>query len=376
LKERYEHAGKNYKRIQNTREQHRLQLEQKEITLTDLSEKKRLTNEEQNHLEEQIGVFAKEREQIQTRLQTEEQVLTSIRENLESSEAQLRELRHRLNEISDRKQEIELKLTELRLKREHLRGSILHEYSIDLETLPLPEEIENPVDETQTARVQELKNKLTQMGPVNLMAIQEYKDLEERFQFLTQQEADLTQAMDTLRQVIQKINRTTSQLFNETFTKVNEKFGFVFSSFFEGGKAELVLVELENSSESGVEIHAQPPGKRLRNLTLLSGGEKALTAIALLFATFLIHPSPFCLLDEIDAPLDEENIRRFTKVLLQMINHSQFIVITHNKRTMEIAHALYGITMEEPGVSRLISVKLQEGSAPQGEVLEETPVNA
>jgi len=376
LKERYDHACKNHQRIQTSREQHRLQLQQKENSLAELSEKKRLTRQEQNDLEEQIGILAQERNEMQNRLQSEELVLTSIGENLDSSETQLRELRHRLNEISERKQEIELKLTELRLKREHLRGSILHEYSVDLETLPRPEDIETPVDGTQKARVQELKNKLIQIGPVNIMAIQEHQELEERFQFLTQQEADLTQAIDSLRQVIQKINRTTSQLFNETFTKVNEKFAYVFSSFFEGGKAELVLVELENATEPGVEIHAQPPGKRLRNLTLLSGGEKALTAIALLFATFLIHPSPFCLLDEIDAPLDEENIRRFTKVLLQMVSHSQFIVITHNKRTMEIAHALFGITMEEPGVSRLISVKLQEGLTTQSTTLEKSPVNA
>ncbi len=375
LKERHEHACANLHRTRQALEQHSQTTRQKKNTLIDLSDKKRNTDQEKHDLEAQVGLYFQEREQLQVSLQDQEQILTSIGEKLESCEAQLRNLRHQRNVFSDQKQEIELKLTELRLKRDHLRNSLLSDYGVDLEALTQEPETENTDRETQNERVLELKNRLSQIGPVNLMAIQEYKELEERHQFLSQQESDLTQAMDTLRQAILKINRTTSRLFHETFTKVNEKFGEVFSSFFEGGKAELVLVDLENSTDPGVEIHAQPPGKRLRNLTLLSGGERALTAIALLFSTFLIHPSPFCVLDEIDAPLDEENIRRFTKVLLQMINHSQFIVVTHNKRTMEMAHALYGITMEEPGISRLISVKLRE-EANQGHRLEETTVNA
>lgn len=204
-----------------------------------------------------------------------------------------------------------------------------------------------------------LKTKREQMGLINPAAIDEYEELRQRYEFLTKQETDLTQSIDDLRSAIGKINRTTKTLFLETFAKLNEKFGELYGQFFEGGQASLTLLDEENPLESGIEIMAQPPGKRLRTIHLLSGGEKALTAIALLMASFLIAPSPFCLLDEIDAPLDEENIRRFTTVLKRMVGQTQFLVVTHNKRTMEIADQLYGVTMEEPGISKIISVKFE-----------------
>jgi chromosome segregation protein len=176
--------------------------------------------------------------------------------------------------------------------------------------------------------------------------------------------------MESLRQVIAKINKTTQSLFVDTFQLLNQKFGETFVSFFGGGKAELVLVDPDHPLESGIEMVAQPPGKKPRSITLLSGGEKALTAISLLFATFLIHPSPFCLLDEIDAPLDEENTRRFTLALTEMSRQTQFIVVTHNKRSMEIADVLYGVTMEETGLSKLVSVRLNEKAQSNGHPVE------
>lgn len=203
-----------------------------------------------------------------------------------------------------------------------------------------------------------LKAKLDQLGPVNPAAIEEYQELEQRFEFLTKQESDLTQSMEDLRSAITKINRTTRSLFLETFAQLNRQFGELFSRFFQGGQASLTLLDEDNPLDSGIEIMAQPPGKRLRTIHLLSGGEKALTAISLLMASFLIAPSPFCLLDEIDAPLDEENVRRFTTVLKSMAQQTQFIIVTHNKRTMEVADQLYGVTMEEPGISKMISVRL------------------
>ncbi|MDC4223576.1 MAG: AAA family ATPase [Candidatus Manganitrophus sp.] len=211
-----------------------------------------------------------------------------------------------------------------------------------------------------------LRRSLDEMGPVNIGAIEEYRELETRYQFLTSQETDLTTSMESLRQAIAKINKTTQSLFTDTFHLLNEKFKQVFVSFFGGGKAELILLDEAHPLESGIEMVAQPPGKKPRSITLLSGGEKALTAISLLFATFLIHPSPFCLLDEIDAPLDEENTRRFIKAIDDMSQQTQFIVITHNKRTMEIADVLYGVTMEETGLSRLISVDLNEKQGANG----------
>jgi chromosome segregation protein len=164
--------------------------------------------------------------------------------------------------------------------------------------------------------------------------------------------------MASLRAIITRINRTTKQLFLETFQELQTKFHEVFRNFFEGGRAELVLVEDEETTEPGVDIVAQPPGKRLKNIAMLSGGERALTAMALIFASFLIRPTPFCVLDEIDAPLDEENTLRFTRVLRDLAARTQFIIITHSKPTMEMADALYGVTMEEAGVSSLVSVRL------------------
>jgi chromosome segregation protein len=217
-------------------------------------------------------------------------------------------------------------------------------------------------------KLQKIRDRLDRMGPINLAAIEEHRELEERHKFLTAQEEDLAQSIGALKEIINRINRTTKQMFLETFAELQQKFGEVFTRFFPGGRAELVLVEPEageegeagTRSEPGVDIAAQPPGKRLKSITMLSGGEKTLTAMALIFASFLIRPTPFCILDEIDAPLDEENIGRFTGVLRELAEAAQFLVITHNKRTMAVADSLFGVTMEEPGVSKLVSVRLAD----------------
>jgi len=261
------------------------------------------------------------------------------------------------------KQEIhalEMSRTELRMSLEHLVQRLDSSHHRRMEDLiqELGEFMLNP-QETQD-QLQQLRSKLSEIGPVNLMAIEEYRGLEERYQFLTAQEADLTQSIETLQKVITQINRTTKKLFMESYEKLRQTFSEMFTAFFQGGRADLILLDEANPLESGLDIIAQPPGKRFRNISLLSGGEKALTAIALLFSSFLIHPSPFCVLDEIDAQLDEENNRRFLTVLQRLTDRSQFIIITHNKRTMEAASALYGVTMGEPGVSRLVSVHLEK----------------
>jgi len=206
-------------------------------------------------------------------------------------------------------------------------------------------------------QVTELQSRLDAMGPVNAEAIQEYDELEERFKFLSQQHEDLVKAKEQLLQVIAKINSTTKQLFSETFEKVRENFQTIFTELFGGGKANLILLDENDPLESGIEIVAKPPGKQLQSITLLSGGEKTLTATALLFSIYMVKPSPFCVLDELDAPLDESNINRFIRILQRFITMSQFVVITHNKRTIGMADALYGITMEEHGVSKVVSVK-------------------
>jgi chromosome segregation protein len=211
---------------------------------------------------------------------------------------------------------------------------------------------------TADEMVLDLRAKIDRMGPVNMMAIDQFDDLESRHAFLTAQRKDLIDSIAATGEAIKKIDKTTKQRFSEAFAVINQNFERTFKTLFGGGRAGLVLLDESDALESGIDIIAQPPGKRLQNVQLLSGGEKALSAMALMFAIFQYRPSPFCLLDEIDAPLDDANIGRFVEMLQGMQDHTQFILITHNRKTMEIADRLYGVTMEEPGVSKLISVQL------------------
>jgi chromosome segregation protein len=190
------------------------------------------------------------------------------------------------------------------------------------------------------------------------VALDEYEELKERYDFLMGQKGDLEGAMDDLRRAISRINRTTTRQFSETFEAVRGKFQEVFVKVFKGGRGDLVLTDEKDLSTTGIEIVAQPPGKRLQDIDLLSGGEKALVAIALLFSFFLVKPTPFCLLDEVDAPLDDANIGRFVALVSELSTTSQFILVTHNKKTIEMSNILYGITMETPGISKVVSVSL------------------
>jgi chromosome segregation protein len=210
------------------------------------------------------------------------------------------------------------------------------------------------------AELARCKAALERLGPVNVLAVQEHDEQEQRLVFLTTQRTDVAQSVDSLRRTIREINEASSERFRATFDAVNRSFGAVFARLFRGGEAEMRLMDDEDPLESGIEIVARPPGKRLQNLMLLSGGEKALTAIALLFALFQIKPSPFCILDEVDAPLDDVNTLRFIDLLRELAGETQFIIITHNKLTMEVAACLYGVTMEEKGVSKLVAVELDE----------------
>ena len=207
------------------------------------------------------------------------------------------------------------------------------------------------------AEIERLRKRCESFGAVNLVAIEEFDELKARFEFLTKQQSDLITAKESLHQTILKINRQTRQMFMETFTKVSEEFRIYFRMLFGGGEAQLILLDPENVLESGIEIVARPPGKKLQNISLLSGGEKSLTAIALVFGVFKVNPSPFCVLDEIDAALDESNVGRFSYLLKDFAKIAQFIVITHNKKTISSADVMYGITMQETGVSKIVSVK-------------------
>jgi chromosome segregation protein len=208
--------------------------------------------------------------------------------------------------------------------------------------------------------VAELRQKLERMGQVNLMAIEEYEALEERHQFLVTQNEDLSQARATLLGIVARIDETIRAMFLDTFESVCENFRIYYRRLFNGGQARIYLLDEDDPLESGIEIEARPPGKKPQTISLLSGGEQAMTAIALLFSIFKARPSPFCVLDEVDAPLDDANIGRFLDLVDEFTNESQFIIITHNKQTMSRASALYGVTMQELGVSQLVSVRFDE----------------
>jgi chromosome segregation protein len=227
---------------------------------------------------------------------------------------------------------------------------------------PTPEElaeIEGTDWEVVKNDVLALRQRLQSMGPVNLVAIEEYGELKQRFEFLRAQSDDLVKSKNALLQAIDEINRTSERQFSDTFEQIRKNFAQTFNTLFGGGVADLHLVATEDPLESGIEIAAQPPATRLRSISLLSGGQKTMTAVALLFAIYLVKPSPFCVLDELDAPLDESNIGRFTNLLKQFTEGSQFIIITHNKRTIAASQSIYGVTMEERGVSKVVSLRFQ-----------------
>ncbi|MEO6955026.1 MAG: chromosome segregation protein SMC [Polyangia bacterium] len=253
---------------------------------------------------------------------------------------------------------LEMKRHEISSARRQLEEVIAERYRLDIVTELTSHHLRPLFSSGEESRVKELRGLIERMGEINLHAIEEYNELDARFTFLTSQKTDLETALQQLEEAIARINKTSKERFREVFDLVNERFQQVFPRCFKGGQARLILTDEDNILESGIEIIAQPPGKKNATVELLSGGEKAMTAVALIFSIFLIKPSPFCLLDEVDAPLDEANVGRFNDLVRELTDRSQFIVITHNKRTMQIADTLYGVTMEEPGISKLVSVNL------------------
>lgn len=267
--------------------------------------------------------------------------------------------RQELDKIKNRLYELQMQDKDIDYKYSSVKERMLQAYKIDLECMVV-ESVPQDVN-LLTQEIEELKERLDSYGTVNLVAIEEYDELKKRYDFLIQQQTDLLNAKETLHQAIVKINRTTKQMFLETFEKVKEEFRSYFRLLFNGGDAQVFLIDEQDPLESGIEIICRPPGKKLQNVLLLSGGEKSMSAIALIFAIFKVKPSPFCVLDEIDAALDEANVDRFSRVLQEFAKGSQFIVITHNKKTIANANVMYGITMEQSGVSKIVSVKFAKG---------------
>jgi chromosome segregation protein len=304
----------------------------------------------------------------------------------------LRARRKSLSDLHDARGKEEVRQTQMQLKIESLTEHVMRRYQVDLgEFAPdryafaktfraqikqrgaaereMAVDDAAAFDETQLREIiEQLTRQLDAMGPVNLDAVHEYDELEERHKFLETQNNDLTASRRELLDVIARINQTTEKLFAETFAQVRINFREMFAELFGGGRADLALLDEGDALNCGIDIIAKPPGKQLQSVSLLSGGERAMTAVALLFAIYMVRPSPFCILDEMDAPLDESNINRFIRVLERFVAQSQFVIITHNKRTIAKADILYGVTMEERGISKLVGMRLTEAK-PEGATL-------
>ena len=245
------------------------------------------------------------------------------------------------------------------VRLDNLLEILSNDYSMTYEKAKETYELNIPVDEARTL-VTKLKREIKSLGEVNVAAIEEYKEVSERYEFLTKQRDDLIHAQEILLDIIKQMDEIMKDKFVETFKKVQVEFKNVFRNLFGGGDAELKLTDPNNVLETGIDIIATPPGKKLKHISLLSGGEKTLTAISLLFAILNVRPVPFCVLDEVEAALDEVNVDNFGKYLSEFKDKTEFVVITHKKKTMEYADYLYGVTMQESGVSKLVSVKLQD----------------
>ena len=368
--------------VQSRRQEVSSFVERKTQYETDITELRR-NIERVNHEREQVNVQVGEL----ARQKTEQEAAVALREE------QLRERRARLTEQQKQRGALDVELAQKSMSVQNLRERIQQKYQLHLDdirseciTITIadegPPKIQTLTPEemagagvatdwdTVAAQVTVLQKKIDEIGPVNLVAIEEYEETEQRFTFLSTQNDDLVKAKEQLLEVINRINSQTKEMFVETFNKVRDNFRILFTEIFGGGSADLQLVDEGDVLESGIEIFARPPGKKLQSITLLSGGEQTMTAVALLFAIYQVRPSPFCVLDELDAPLDESNISRFVRVLQRFLVHSQFVIITHNKRTIGMADVLYGVTMQEHGVSKIVSVKFHKADEP---VTDHTP---
>jgi chromosome segregation protein len=331
----------------------------------------------------QLSGLGAEREAVQAQAADLAIQKASLESDLTQAEERLRAHRRQLAAGQERRGVLEVELAQKQMATQNLREQIQQKYQVNLDDLRSecititiadegPAKIETLTPEEMATRglatdwdavaqqVIALQRRIDDIGPVNLVAIEEYEETEKRFQFLSAQCDDLVKAKEQLLELVNRINTQTREMFTETFNKIRDNFRAMFTEIFGGGKADLILVNEGDVLESGIDIVARPPGKQLQSISLLSGGEQTMTAVALLFAIYQVKPSPFCVLDELDAPLDESNINRFVRVLQRFVRDSQFVIITHNKRTIGMADVLYGVTMEERGVSKIVSVKFHK----------------
>ena len=276
--------------------------------------------------------------------------LTTIEKEIEDQTSKIEDIKNHISKLDLKKSKIELELNQVINK-------MWEEYELTPNTTGDIEKVDNPTEIQK--QVNSIRSEIRNLGSINVDSIKEYQEMKERYDFMSEQRLDLEDSSNKLKKVINEMTETMKKQFAEQFKIINKNFGEVFTELFGGGKAELILADEENILECGIEIAVQPPGKKLQNMMLLSGGEKAFTAIALLFAILRMNPAPFCVLDEIEAALDDVNVYRFAEYLKKFSKETQFLVITHRKGTMEAADTVYGITMEEKGISKLLSMKLK-----------------
>jgi chromosome segregation protein len=319
---------------------------------------------------QQLEVLRAEKTRLDARQKELEQEWDDARNRVTSAEDHLRMARQTLQEMRDERGKFEIEKARNDSDRNHLRETCLAEVNAQPEDLIASETVFMSGEELAAAEnnYREMKQRVENMGAVNMMALEEFNECEQRFTFLTRERDDLLQSIADTQQAIKELDLITKERFEQAFASINAHFTTAFTTIFGGGTAEMRLTEPDSSGDAGIDIVASPPGKRLQNVLLLSGGEKAMTALALLIAIFRYQPSPFCILDEVDAPLDEANVGRFTRLISDMSAQTQFIVVTHNRKTMETGSVLYGVTMQEPGVSKIVSVRWEGDQAPAGKL--------
>jgi chromosome segregation protein len=312
------------------------------------------------YLTQKAGSVEAERASEQQEIAELSTRLQQAREQADAFASELSDLNRRAAEVRDSRSDLEVQRAEAQARQTFVHENCQSELSQSLEDLAREVTLPEDFDFDQNhQRVEELRARLDSFGAVNMMALEELAEAEERLLFLTVQRQDIIEGIASTEEALREIKRRSRERFRHAFEHINKNFGELFQQLFGGGRGEMSLIDADDILESGIDVIAQPPGKRLQNVLLLSGGEKAMAALALVLGIFHYRPAPFCLLDEVDAPLDEANVGRFTDKVVQMSANTQFIVITHNKRTMEMARALYGVTMEEVGVSKLVSVRFE-----------------
>jgi chromosome segregation protein len=317
-------------------------------------------------LTQQLEGLRAEKLRLETRQRELEQEWESGRTRVTQMEDRLRMGRQTLQEVREQRSHAEVERARNDSDRQHLRETCMTETNAQPEDLIATETAFISGEELAIAETnyREMKERIDSMGAVNMMALEEYNECEQRFTFLTRERDDLLQSIADTQQAITELDLVSREKFEQAFNSINHNFSEAFHTIFGGGTAEMRLTEPDSSGDAGIDVVASPPGKRLQNILLLSGGEKAMTALALLIAIFRYQPSPFCILDEVDAPLDEANVGRFTRLVGEMSSQTQFIIVTHNRKTMETGSVLYGVTMQEPGVSKLVSVRWEGDEEP------------